>query len=175
MTQQDLATRFFEFAHAAAARFRGDCMPIVVMVWFSDGYLWQSDPGCAVLEPREWEGTVADSLRTALARTRHSRCRPVVAGIWFSDHSSLHLTLPPATEPEAERDDVGQCKQDVRMLLQEVGHRLVTRQILDAFRQRDVHWGESTVKRILAEMVARGELSSRQDLRPRGYGLPEWQ
>ena len=174
MAQQDWETMFSEFAHAAAALFRARRMPIGVTVWYSDGFEWKTNLGGASFHPPEWERILAEALRPAIAHTRHSRRRPVVATVWFSDHASLQFGFPSPKGLVDDGDFLSHCKQDIKSLLRETNRRMVTHLILGAFQARGVVWGESTVKRALAEMVTLGELTNRHDVRPRGYGLPEW-
>jgi len=103
------------------------------------------------------------------------RCQPVCATIWFSDGLCLQCNLPAEVSSQQELgDEIPQCKQQITWILHEKGHRLTTRPILQQLRAHNWHWGESTVKRALAEMVRDGELTNRHDVRPRGYGLPGW-
>jgi hypothetical protein len=173
--QQGLETSAVDIARAAAALFREDRMPVSLGVWYSDGSCWQSDIGCDPLRRAEWDALLAETLRSGLEPTSHTRYRPVCVGIWFSDHSCVHHTLPPGEPPVAGgAESLSQCKRDITRILYETGHRLTTGPILRGLQDRNLIWGESTVKRALAEMVRDGELTNCSDARPRGYGLPSW-
>jgi hypothetical protein len=65
-------------------------------------------------------------------------------------------------------------KADILAAVEAAGHRLTTAEILKALDQAQHVWGESTVKNNLAELVDEGLLNNRQDVRPKGYGLPAW-
>ena len=95
--------------------------------------------------------------------------------VWFSDHSCV-LYSPGAGERSVAEsvDDLSECKQDITRILHEIRHRLTTGKILQEMRARNLVWGDSTVKRALAEMVRDHELNNRSGVRPRGYGLTAW-
>lgn len=82
--------------------------------------------------------------------------------------SKLHI---PAEPPQVEEDS---CAADVLKAIRAAGHRLTTQQVLEAMTRAGDTWSDSTVKAALAELVRDGVLTSRGDVRPRGYGLPEW-
>jgi hypothetical protein len=172
--QQDWKTTFADFVRAASALFREGRVPVRVQVWYSDGFEWMANLSSAS-DPSEWDRVLSQSLRPALAHSRHKHRRPVVAGVWFSDHSSIQFGFPSPRSLAEEGEVLSHCKQDLKNLLREANQRMVTNSILQAFQARGIVWGESTVKRALAEMVMLSELTNRQDVRPRGYGLPEWE
>ena len=83
--------------------------------------------------------------------------------------------VQPAPQPaQPEAPDSSGCRADVLDALRAAGHRMTTTQLLAALERADKVWGESTVRMALARMVDSGELTNRSDVRPRGYGLPEW-
>jgi hypothetical protein len=172
--QQGLETSAAEIARSAAGLFREDRMPASMAAWYSDGSLWQSRFGCESLNQADWETAVAGTLNAGFARARQ---RGHLAGviILFSDGHSIQYGPPPAAWTAARgADSLSHCKRDITRVLYETGHCLTTRPILQALEARSLLWGESTVKRALAEMVRDGELTNRSDVRPRGYGLPAW-
>ena len=174
MAQQGLGSSVVDVARSVAALSHEDRMPVRLGVWYSDGPPWHSGFGCESLPPSEWESAVAETLRNAFARTR-DRGRPVGMTIWFSDGSFVHHSPSPGERTAARgADTLSQCKRDITRVLYETNHRLTTRPILQGLQARNLIWGESTVKRALAEMVRDGELTNRSDVRPRGYGLPAW-
>ncbi len=59
-------------------------------------------------------------------------------------------------------------------VVQEVGHRLTTTGILEALGGKGLIVSEGTTKSNLAFLVKMGHLTNRRDVRPAGYGLPEW-
>jgi hypothetical protein len=175
VAQQQLESLVAEIARAAAVLFHEGRMPISVSVWYSDGTAWQPGLGCESLRQAEWEPVLAQTLRTGLTRTRRNHRRPVCVTIWFSDHNCVQFSLFAGERSEVEgADDMPQCKQDITTVLDEKRRRLTTSKILKELRVRELIWGESTIKRALAEMVRDHELNNRRDLRPRGYGLPTW-
>jgi hypothetical protein len=92
----------------------------------------------------------------------------------FRDGLELRMPAPggPARAP-APPVPPG-CRADILAVLEAAGHRLTTAEILKALDQAKLVWGESTVKTNLADMVEDETLTNRQDVRPRGYGLPAW-
>lgn len=67
-------------------------------------------------------------------------------------------------------------EEEIVELIEQVGHRLTTSEILSEFACRDQIKAESTIKAKLGRMVKSGHLNNRQDTQPyKGYGLPEWQ
>jgi hypothetical protein len=176
VAQQQVETSVVEIARSAAVLFHERRMPISVSVWYSDGFFWQSGLACESLSPPGWEAVLAQTLRTALARTRRNQRRPICVTMWFSDHSCIQYGLPAGEWQEAAEgaDDLSECKQDITKVLHEKNHRLTTSQILRELRVNGMIWGESTVKRALADMVRDHELNNRTGIRPRGYGLPAW-
>jgi hypothetical protein len=162
VAQQQLESSVVEIARAAAVLFHEGRMPISVSVWYSDGHSWQSGLGCESLSPAEWEPVLAQTLRSALAPTRRNHRRPVCLTIWFSDHGCVQHGLPAAEWSETEgADDLSQCKQNITRILHEKNRRLTTRQILRELQVRGLFWGESTVKRALADMCTPGSHSHR--------------
>ncbi len=175
MAQQQLESSAIEIAHAAAVLFHEGRMPVSISAWYSDGHSWQSGLGCESLSQAEWEPVLAQTLRSAVARTRRNHRRPVCVTIWFSDQNCVQFSLRGGEWSEAEgAEDLSQCKQDITRVLHEKNRRLTTNQILKELRVRESLWGDSTVKRALADMVRDGELNNRTGIRPRGYGLPTW-
>jgi len=162
-----------DLARAAAVLFRADRLPVSVSVCYSDSSAWQPSLDCVCRTPADCETVLAQLLRAALAQAHSPERRLVCVAIWFSDHTWLQSSLPPLAVSEAvDREQPGQCEHDIRKVLRAANQRLTTSAILRALEARHMDWGESTVKRALAAMVRRGELTNRSDLRPRGYGLP---
>jgi hypothetical protein len=172
VVQQGLETSVVEIANAAAALFREGRMPVSVAVWNSDGSCWQSEIGCDPQRPAQWDTLVAEAVRFGLEHDAHYR--PVSVTVWFSDHTCIQISLPAREWSATGADTLSQCKREITRVVYETNHRLTTRPILRGLQARNLIWGESTVKRALAEMVRDGELTNRSDVRPRGYGLPGW-
>ena len=81
MAQQQVQSSVLEIARAAAVLFREGRMPVRVSVWYSDGRSWQSGLGCESLSVGEWEPVLAETLRSALARTRRNH-RPALVVLY---------------------------------------------------------------------------------------------
>jgi hypothetical protein len=101
--------------------------------------------------------------------------RPVDADSIFAERfsdlvRSFSLALGTLTSPT----ELTPCERDIRQTLTEANRRLTTTPLIGEMQQRDREYGESTIKQALARMVGRGDLNNRQDVRPKGYGLPEW-
>ena len=148
--------------------------PVCLNTWYADGtndlagLHWPSDAG-------QWETAISESLRTVLARNRNRAAAPICLAVWFSDGSCAQHGFPTIEESFLPSSaELGQCKRDIIRVLEAAGQRLTTTRVLEGLAARQLLWGESTVKRILAAMVRGRELTSRRDVRPRGYGLPNW-
>lgn len=175
MAQQEVESSLVEIARSAAVLFHEGRMPISVSVWYSNGSAWQPSLGSDSLGQIEWEPVLAQILRSALERRDRSHLWPVCVTVWFSDHTCVQYGLSAGEPPGMESaDDLSGCKQDITRVLHEKQSRLTTSKILQELRAHDLYWGESTVKRSLADMVREGELTNRSGVRPRGYGLPSW-
>ena len=172
---QELESYLVDMAHAAGTLFHEQRKPVGVTILYSDGSCWQPGLGCDQLTQPEWEPVLARTLRSALDRGRERRCRPLFARVWFSDENYLELSLrsKKGLEP-AGANDLSQCKQAITSVLHELHQHSTGKQILDEMNARNLIWGDSTVKRALAQMVRDGELTKRRTPRPRGYGLPDW-
>lgn len=172
----ELESYLVDLATAAATLFHENRMPAGVTVLYSDGSCWQPGLGCDSLTQPEWEPVLARTLHSALERGQQRHCRPLFARVWFSDENYLELSLRSQKRPEPDdANDLSQCKQAITRVLDEVHEFSVTGRILEEMRTRNLLWGDSTIKRALAEMRRDGELINRRSPRPRGYGLPEWQ
>jgi hypothetical protein len=78
VAQQHLEKLLVQIAHAASVLFHEGRIPVSVSVWYSDGFAWQSGLGCEPLNPTEWDPLLAETLRAAATRTRHSHCTLVL-------------------------------------------------------------------------------------------------
>jgi len=165
-----------ELARAIAAQCNPKRLPVCVAGWYSDGLCTQVGAHCEPARPKEWESVILEAVQAALARGHDGSSRAVCLTVWFSDSTCIQRGLSAATEPPTSReaDEHVQCKRDITTVLQEAGRRLTTTEILRTLEARQLLWGESTVKRALAEMVREEELTNQRDIRPRGYGLPNW-
>ena len=76
--------------------------------------------------------------------------------------------LDPATEAAEVREA---CAQAIVGVLRRAGRSLATLDILDELGHRYHCWTSSTVRHTLADLVERGVLIERRDLRPHGYEL----
>jgi hypothetical protein len=171
---QPFENALVDIAHAAAVLFHEGCMPVGVTISYADGDSWRAGVGHDSVTPADWESALVETLRAAAARQR--RHPPILITVWFSDGSSLQRSLLAGESPAARSpDDISQCKQDIVGVLYEKKQRLTTSRILQELEARQLLWGESTVKRVLAEMVRKQELTNRSGVRPRGYGLPGWE
>ncbi len=83
--------------------------------------------------------------------------------------ASLRIDPPPTPPPQPRDDDDRDCRSDVLAVLRAAGRRLTTSQILTELERRNWLWGEGTVKRHLAALVAEGTLTSDTGARPPGY------
>jgi hypothetical protein len=66
-------------------------------------------------------------------------------------------------------------EQEIVKLIREVGIRLTTTQLLSELNKRNNHEAsEGTTKNALSALTRAGVLNNRSDVRPRGYGFPDW-
>lgn len=106
--------------------------------------------------------------------------------IQFAPIDSHEIKIPPGyrvvvnlipidvAETRGSAADESQCMCDIIATLAEGRKRLTTAKLLTALEARDCVWGEATVKRKLAASVRAGRITSRDDVDPPGYGLPQW-
>jgi predicted transcriptional regulator len=70
------------------------------------------------------------------------------------------------------RDKLTDCERDCLSVVEESGTVITTAAILEVLEQRNLLWGESTVRHALARLVHLGLLQSSRRA-PRGYRMPE--
>jgi hypothetical protein len=114
---------------------------------------------------------------------RKSRRRGVEA-VWRPDDGSdPDVSLPEGACGETPRPSVsddtpapqpryGACPTDIVRVLEAAGRPLTTQEVLDALAGRNLHHGESTVKRWLACLVKSGAIENPDGGDPPGYRLP---
>jgi hypothetical protein len=84
---------------------------------------------------------------------------------------------PAATVPTARSGATGRLtgrEQEIVNIIQKAGHRLTGKQVLGELDREKGSASPGTTKNYLAALVRREKLTNRQDVEPRGYGLPEW-
>lgn len=109
-------------------------------------------------------------------------CRAVRIKIEVEDNKPISVPLPkqPVRAPAngvsgvSAGDEDSDCATDVLRTLADVGHHLTFDAIQSEMEARDRLWGESTLRRTLAHLRSHGRITNRQDARPKGYGLPQW-
>lgn len=67
------------------------------------------------------------------------------------------------------------CSGDVLRVLRESGKRLTGEAVAAELERQKTGWSDSMVKATLCVLADLGHVTNRQDTRPRGYGLPEWE
>lgn len=96
-------------------------------------------------------------------------------------------SVPPGWTPDSKTDrpdggsDAGpdgkipspSCVVDVLVTLHEIGHRLTRMALCEALEDKGRRWSESVVGAVLTRLMQLGVLSNRQDVEPKGYGLPD--
>jgi hypothetical protein len=70
---------------------------------------------------------------------------------------------------------LGAIKEDIRVVIHKAGHHLTGDEVRKALQENNMPWGDTSVDRAHKEMVDQGVLDNSRRVRPRGYGLPEWQ
>jgi len=75
---------------------------------------------------------------------------------------------------EAGKGRLTPAERDIIEVIREAGHRLTTKEVLAALEAKRGAASEGTTKQYLASLVRSGLLTNRQDLEPKGYGLPGW-
>jgi hypothetical protein len=66
------------------------------------------------------------------------------------------------------------CLAEVLATIVDAGKRLTRAALLAEMEKRDRTRAESTVSEALADLIRLGILDNRQDVNPKGYGLPDW-
>jgi hypothetical protein len=69
---------------------------------------------------------------------------------------------------------LSESEQRILDAVVQIGHRITTKQLIGHLEERYGPTSEGTTKQVLAGLVRRGCLTNRQDVRPNGYGLPNW-
>jgi len=95
---------------------------------------------------------------------------------------NIYLSSAEAIETLEERRVAGspddarrsEANRKIVQVLREAGHRMTTKEILSALRDKHGDASEGTTKQHLAMLVQHKVLNNRQDVTPNGYGLPEW-
>jgi hypothetical protein len=69
---------------------------------------------------------------------------------------------------------LSESEQRIIDVIQQAGRRLTTSKILGELERRHGPASEGTTKATLSYLVRFGFLTNRQDVEPRGYGMPDW-
>lgn len=97
----------------------------------------------------------------------------------FQAESGIPEPLSSEPRPRRHETDVApnlsEAEERIIGVIRSAGQRLVTKQVMAELRQVYGAASEGTTKVTLAGLVRRGLLSNRRDVRPNGYGLPEWE
>jgi Penicillinase repressor len=108
----------------------------------------------------------ATAVREQLAEPEHDLYREPTR------LSDLFSTLPPGSDPAVAAAEVRDaCAQAILGVLRRADRPLTTLDLLDELGHRYHCWTSSTVRHTLADLVDRGVLMERRDLRPHGYAL----
>jgi hypothetical protein len=83
-------------------------------------------------------------------------------------------TPDPERAPSFKDDQLCPCQRDCLKIIGQAGRRLTTSQVMTRLKEAGMLHGESTIKMALAFLVRTNHLTNRQGVKPRGYGLPEW-
>lgn len=83
-------------------------------------------------------------------------------------------TQQKGAEPSRRPERVWEADEQIRCTLEAVGQRLTTTELLSKMAAIYPGVSDSTVKKRLSLMVREKRLTNEQKIRPRGYGLPEW-
>ena len=109
-------------------------------------------------------------LHEALARLEDD-----LAVVWVQCRSGFSqlFAVPPA--PQSRAAPEGGCSGDVIRALREAGRRLTFTEIQRRFDESSprVEWGERTLRRHLAALMADSIIDNDQDASPPGYGLKD--
>ncbi len=82
---------------------------------------------------------------------------------------------PPANRVHgSDKPRLSEAERNIIDVIEETGHRLITKRVLQALEEKYGAASEGTTKTTLAALVRRNLLTNRQDVIPKGYGLPEW-
>ena len=79
------------------------------------------------------------------------------------------------TAASSKERELSPGKQAIIDVIRAAGQRLTTDGVVDALAKAHGVASEGTTKVYLSELVSRRLLTNRQDVTPKGYGLPEWE
>lgn len=133
-----------------------------------------SDQGCHLL--RESDFLTSQTARIVEQPLSLDRPASVDHSEFKSFADSLAL-LTRSTPQSSKLETIGQltpCQSDCIVTIRESNRRMTTTTLIEEMLRQGRDHGKSTTKNALAFLVESGQLVNRQDVNPKGYGLPEW-
>jgi len=100
--------------------------------------------------------------------------------VFLSSATAIELLskgLPNESAPASHGADnhrLSGAEENIIDVIRAAGHRITGKEVLAELRKRHGAASEGTTKVTLASLVRRVLLTNRQDVIPKGYGLPEW-
>ncbi len=95
------------------------------------------------------------------------------------DLSRPLISLPfvlsnPPLPPERRDDDQGARRQAILRVLSARGHRMTITPLMVELGEQGHEWSQRTIEKDLNALKAEGRVNNRTDVKPQGYGFPEW-
>jgi hypothetical protein len=182
-----------------AARFRSLITSIIDVAhdndqprWYASGYVhWEYlsrlDSAILAIKRAAIEPSRTDAERIGAApmskASEPSTVMPARANndsaLAASGSGRMAHTLPDAPPTQvidntSRTDRLSIAESNIISTIRENGRRITTTEILRALERKYGAASEGTTKTCLAGLVRRGLLNNRQDVTPKGYGLPDW-
>jgi len=129
-------------------------------------------------EPRPETASLFDAALCQCRRAYGPRERPKEITIRTATGLECSIEVPHWWEIEADADGPklpnGAAIAEILATLVQVGHRLTRQALCDAMEEHGRKRAESVVGECLSTLVRLGVLDNRQDVNPKGYGLPSF-
>jgi hypothetical protein len=130
-------------------------------------YPKEHDPGWRTWhQPLDWVRAAFDALDAASP----AALPPLPSSTSEVAEPARHGTATPTDS----RPRLTEAESNIIAVVRDAGHRLVTDEIVAELEHRCGAASLGTTKQYLAGLTRRGLLTNRQDVDPKGYGLPEW-
>lgn len=128
-----------------------------------------SVPGILAARAAEERRLQAEAIANAIAANALPSAKSLTQK---TDTLDSGETLERIPQQFQSREDLTGLRLDIWRVLEKAGHRMTEKEISCALSLSGL--GASGLKTPLATMVDCKILTNRSDVRPRGYGLPEW-
>lgn len=135
---------------------------------------WVVDGVAAVRRGLAANGSVAMPRVSFLLSVMVAVVTDLAAGRYVGRHPDLAGAPQEWPHRSPTEDHLPPSQKAILALVRKAGHRLTTDEIVAGLEKAHGAASVGTTKNSLATLVRFGVLNNRQDVLPKGYGLPEW-